>query len=71
MLGPMLHLCVLFIFMTDIDAETFADDNTPYMSAETTKGFVKSLERTGCRIFVKSLERTRCRSFVKSLESTG
>ena len=47
-LGPLLFnifICDLFLFMTDSDIASYADDNTPYVSANKPQEVIKKLEK--------------------------
>ena len=53
-LGPIffnIDLCDLFFIMKDVDIASFADDNTPYLSANDNTSLVKTLEDSACSIF--------------------
>ena len=53
-LGPLLFnifLCVLFYMMSDSDFTSYADDNTPYLSADTTDKVIKRLETVSIKLF--------------------
>ena len=54
-LGPLLFnifLADLFLIHSDIDIANFADDNTPYLSAENVKeDVIESLERASVSLF--------------------
>ena len=39
-----IFLADLFLIHSDIDTANFADDNTPYLSAENVEDAIKSLE---------------------------
>ena len=39
-----IFLADLFLILSDIDTANFADDNTPYLSAENVEDAIKSLE---------------------------
>ena len=47
-LGPLLFnifFADLFLIHSDTDIANFADDNTPYLSAENVENVIESLER--------------------------
>ena len=53
-LGPIffnIDVCDLFFIMNDVDIVSFADDNTPYVSANDTPSLVKALEDAANSIF--------------------
>ena len=53
-LGPLLFnifLCDLFYMMSDTDFASYADDNTPYVSADTIHEFIKRLETASVKSF--------------------
>ena len=53
-LGPLLfniYLLDMFFFLADIDIASYADDNTPYTSAEDINEVIKSLETSSARLF--------------------
>ena len=53
-LGPLLFnilLCDLFEMMRDTDFASYADDNTPYVSADTIDDVVKRLETAFVKLF--------------------
>ena len=54
-LGPLLFNIFsadLFLIYSDIDIANFADDNTPYLSAENVKeDVIESLERASVSLF--------------------
>ena len=53
-LGPIffnIDVCDLFFIMNDVDIVSFADDNTPYVSANDTTSLVKALEDAENSIF--------------------
>ena len=53
-LGPLLFnifLAVLFFIHSDTDIASFADDNTPYLSAKIVEAVIESLERDSVSLF--------------------
>ena len=53
-LGPLLFhifLCDLFFIMKDTDFSSYADDNTPYRTADTIEEIIKLLERDSMMLF--------------------
>ena len=53
-LGPLLFhifLADLFLVLKDVDIAIFADDNTPFTSANNTDYLTDSLEKTSCSLF--------------------
>ena len=53
-LGPLLFnifLCDLFYMMSDTDFASYADDNTPYVSADTIDEVIKTLETAFVKLF--------------------
>ena len=53
-LGPLLFnifLCDLFYMMSDTDFASYADDNTPYVSADTIDEVIKRLETASVNLF--------------------
>ena len=53
-LGPLLFnifLCDLFYMMSDTDFASYADDNTPYVSADTLYEVIKTLETASVKLF--------------------
>ena len=53
-LGPLLFnifLCDLFYMMSDTDFASYADDNTPYVSADTIDEVIKRLETASVKLF--------------------
>ena len=52
-LGPLLNifLCDLFYMMSDTDFASYADDNTPYVSADTIDEVIKRLETASVKLF--------------------
>ena len=53
-LGPLLFnifLCDLFYMMSDTDFASYADDNTPYVSADTIDEVIKRLETVSVNLF--------------------
>ena len=53
-LGPIffnIDVCDLFFIMNDVDIVSFADDNTPYVSANDTPSLVKALEDAANSIY--------------------
>ena len=54
MLGPLLFnifLCELFFIMKETDFLSYADDNTPYRTADTVHEVIKLLERDSMMLF--------------------
>ena len=52
-LGPLLfniYLIDLFFTIENTDIASYADDNTPYMSSDTTEGLIQSLEEVSKKI---------------------
>ena len=53
-LSPLLFnifLVNLFFIIEDLDIASYADDNTPYVSANIIDGFAKSLEEASTKLF--------------------
>ena len=53
-LGPIffnIDVCDLFFIMNDVDIASFADDNTPYLSANDLPSLIKALEDAASSIF--------------------
>ena len=53
-MGPLLFnifLAVLFFIHSDTDIASFADDNTPYLSAKIVEAVIESLERDSVSLF--------------------
>ena len=53
-LGPLLFnifLCDLFFIMKETDFLSYADDNTPYRTADTVHEVIKLLERDSMMLF--------------------
>ena len=53
-LGPLLfdiYLADLFIIIDDIDIANYADDNTPYITADDKDGVIASLENASNTLF--------------------
>ena len=53
-LGPLLFnmfLCDLFYMISDTDFASYADDNTPYVSADTIDEVIKRLETASVKLF--------------------
>ena len=53
-LGPLLFnifLCDLFFIMKETDVLSYADDNTPYRTADTVHEVIKLLERDSMMLF--------------------
>ena len=53
-LGPLLFnifLCDLFYMMSDINFASYADDNAPYVSADTVDEVIKRLETASVKLF--------------------
>ena len=53
-LGPLLFnnfLADLFLIHSDTDIANFADDNTPYLSAENVEDVIESIERASVSLF--------------------
>ena len=53
-LGPLLFnifLCDLFYMMSDTDFASYADDNTPYVSADAIEEVIKRLENFSAKFF--------------------
>ena len=52
-LGPLLFnifLCDLFYMMSDTDFASYADDNTPYVSADTIDEVIKRLKTASAQM---------------------
>ena len=51
-LGPLLNifLCDLFYMMSDTDFASYADDNTPYVSADTIDEVIKRLKTASAQM---------------------
>ena len=57
-LGPLLSnifLCDLFFIMSETDFSSYADDNTPYRTADGVEEVIKLLERDTKMLFKWSL----------------
>ena len=53
-LGPLLFnifLADLFFILTDVDIESYEDDNTPYVFADDINGVITSLEKASKALF--------------------
>ena len=53
-LGPLLFnifLADLFFILTDVDIESYEDDNTPYVFADDIHGVITSLEKASKALF--------------------
>ena len=53
-LGPLLFnifLCDLFYMMSDTDFASYADDTTPYVSADTIDEVIKRLQTAPVKVF--------------------
>ena len=53
-LGPLLFnifLCDLFLIMKETSFASYADDNTPYVTAENLDEVIKSLEKDSIKLF--------------------
>ena len=46
-----ISLINLFFIIEDFDIASYADDNTPYVSANNMNGVVKSLEEASIKLF--------------------
>ena len=46
-----IFLADLFLIHSDIDIANFADDNTPYLSAENVEDVIESIERASVSLF--------------------
>ena len=53
-LGPLLFdifLCDIFLIMKETSFASYADDNTPYVTAENLDEVIKSLEKDSIKLF--------------------